>query len=188
MPLTQQQNYEGIFNERTRGFYYRTIACARCGDNWRDSIFMDAKIEPPEIFQHKAIAAAIKSPCQKSKRGVAIWNGNVLLSVGWNHQPEGFECDGSERCRASCNKLCEHAEMDALLKIGNLSEGAEMLHIEVKDGKAVSSGPPSCWQCSRSIVDRKIHRMWLLENGEWKAYTAKEFHEITLEKCGIWIY
>lgn len=135
-----------------------------------------------------AIEAAIQSPCNKSKRGVALWHPAVRESivVGFNHPPKGFVCDGSKACRAHCNKLCIHAEEDVLLKIQtkDLSE-YELVHVKVVDGEAVASGEPSCWQCSRKILDLEIQRVWLLHEDGLRPYTARVFHRMTLENCGL---
>lgn len=138
----------------------------------------------------RAIEAARKSPCQKSQRGVVVWReGWPQFSVGWNHQPAPFSCDGSEQCRANCAKLCVHAEAHALFGIiGSAVSGpqqADMLHVKVVDGGAVPSGNPSCWQCSRHILSTGIRRMWLLHKDGLQAYSAREFHELTLQKCGL---
>lgn len=67
----------------------------------------------------------------------------------------------------------------------NRVDGASMLHVKVIDGKAVPSGEPSCWQCSRLILASGIKTMWLLHEDGLKAYTAKEFHMKTLEHCNL---
>ncbi len=133
-----------------------------------------------------AVYAAEKSPCAKSKRGAVIWNkyGDTVAS-GTNHQPVGIVCDASEKCRLHCNKRCIHAEAEALMRAGGKAKGANMLHIKVVDGDPVASGPPSCWQCSRHILDAGIKTMWLLEDDGWNSYTAEEFHTITMRNCGI---
>lgn len=135
-----------------------------------------------------AIKAATQSPCCKSKRGVALWHPDADEPevVGFNHPPKGFMCDGSKACRAHCNKLCIHAEEDVLLKIQakDLSE-YELVHVEVVDGEAVASGEPSCWQCSRKILDLRVKRVWLLHENGLQPYTARVFHRMTLENCGL---
>lgn len=139
---------------------------------------------PPARFIAAAIAEAMKSPCAKSKRGVVIWRGHDLLSRGWNAPPDPFICDGSAACRESCNKLAVHAEVDALLQCSD-PEGASMLHVKVVDGRAVTSGGPSCWQCSRVILAAGIAWVWLLHEDGWRRYSAVEFHALTLAACGL---
>jgi deoxycytidylate deaminase len=144
----------------------------------------------------KAVEAAGWSGCQKSQRGVVIWQrkGGVL-SVGYNSPVMG-KCDGSAACRRDCAKLCVHAEQHALqeaAKYGKGVRGAEMLHVKVVNGQAVVSGPPSCWQCSRSICQSNLAAMWLLHEGadgdpQLVRYDTMEFHRLTLEQCGIHPY
>ena len=129
-----------------------------------------------------AVKAAVLSPCQKSKRGVAIFHREYGLSVaGCNHPPGPLKCDGTKACRKVCNKICVHAEQDALLQSGAPLVGYEMLHVKVVAGKAVPSGPPSCWQCSRLILAAKLKAMWLLHEDGLRAYSPLQFHIMTLE-------
>lgn len=137
-----------------------------------------------------AVEAGCGSQCQKSQRGVVIWSRNSgLVAVGANHPPTSFCCDGSESCRASCNKVCVHAEESAILamigKRVDPSEHLEMIHVKVVKGEATPSGPPSCWQCSRKILDSGIKTMWLLHEEGLCSYTAEEFHRLTLEHCDL---
>ena len=133
-----------------------------------------------------ATIAAASSPCQKSKRGVVIFHRQYGLSVtGCNHPPLPLVCDGTKECRKVCNKICIHAEEDALLKNGAPLVGYEMLHVKVVDGKPVASGPPSCWRCSPVILHAKLKAMWLLHEDGLRAYYPLEFHIMTLEHHGI---
>lgn len=152
---------------------------------------MQSPVDPPANVIAEAIALANKSPCAKSKRGVVIWepgtNGGILLSGGHNAPPFGFPCDGSAACRANCNKLCEHAEQEALrvLTIHPIpGVELELLHVKTVDGQLVPSGGPSCWQCSRSIArDTRIAGVWLYHVDGWRRYEPAEFHELTLAAC-----
>jgi deoxycytidylate deaminase len=140
-----------------------------------------------------AVEAANQSPCQKSQRGVVIWRpGFAGYTVGWNHQPAPFECDGSEHCRSNCGKLCVHAEAHALLQANEPLGGFSMLHVKTRFGKPYPSNQPSCWQCSRLILASGITTMWLLRRGPeyphfpvLQSYTAEEFHRLTLRYCGL---
>lgn len=61
-----------------------------------------------------------------------------------------------------------------------------MLHVKVDaSGQMVVSGPPSCDQCSKLILRAGIAGVWLLHEEGWKRYTAQEFHEATLQTCGL---
>jgi deoxycytidylate deaminase len=147
--------------------------------------------------EHKALYAATQagknSPCAKSNRGVVIFrrlgHRAGAVEVGWNEPPAPMKCDGSDLCREHCNRLCVHAEMTALLRLLRqpalrLSE-FEMLHVKVVDGKPVPSGPPSCWQCSRLILQVGLKAMWLLHEEGLRDYTPLEFHRLTLEHNGF---
>ena len=151
--------------------------------------------------EHKALDAAVKvamrSPCMKTQRGVVIFErDNGVMAEGFNHTPHPYQCTGTAACRAACKKICIHAEMDALMKLTTSKwhpwwmdrDGRsclEMLHVKVVDGKPVASGPPYCWQCSRHILESGIGKMWLLHEEGLHAYTALEFHQLTLEFCGL---
>jgi len=123
-----------------------------------------------------AIEAAKQSPCL-SKRGVAIWDDDGLISVGFNHQPAPFVCDGSERCKSNCGKTAVHAEQSAILHANPVRlRGATLLHIKVAECKPVTSMGPSCPQCSKLILECGIKRVWLFHEKGWTVYTAPRFH------------
>jgi deoxycytidylate deaminase len=132
----------------------------------------------------QAAGVAVRSPCAKSQRGVLVFRSDgTIIGRGCNAQPEPFACDGSDACRASCNKLCEHAEAAALRDAGRIHPQAvaHLLHVKVVRGVAVPSGPPSCWQCSRAILAAGISTVWLLHEEGVKGYTAQDFHRLTWE-------
>lgn len=154
-----------------------------------------------------AITAGKCSPCEKSKRGVVIFNSKGVISLGYNHPPAPMRCDGSLACRTHCRYLCIHAEEDALqhiivssseerLRVCSNWKGSigymdpatplQMLHLRVVDGAAVPSQGPSCWQCSRSILGTgKISQVWLLLPDGLRSYTPLDFHEQTLANCDM---
>lgn len=39
----------------------------------------------------------------------------------------------------------------------------DLVHVKVVNGELVAGGPPSCWQCSRTIYDALIGGVWLYE-------------------------
>ena len=134
----------------------------------------------------EATKIASESPCQ-SKRGVIIWHReHGIVSGGYNNQPSGFSCDGSEKCRCNCAKTAVHAEQAALIKAisvekrFSLSE-CEMLHVKSVEGNAVFSEKPRCWQCSKLILEAGLDKMWLYLESGLKSYSAEDFHKITLE-------
>lgn len=140
----------------------------------------------PDGAMKVAASVGLHSPCAKSKRGVVIVarNGN-LLGSGFNAQPEPFKCDASDACRAACGKLCVHAEQAALMQAGSHAFGAHLVHVKVVGCDPVASGPPSCWQCSRSILEAGVSYVWLMHDDGLRRYTAEEFHRLTLENCGL---
>lgn len=136
-----------------------------------------------------AIWAAKHSPCKKSKRGVAIFDRRMgLLKTGTNHPPGSLKCDGSDQCREHCNRICIHAEMDAILKLDDAdymyNAGLELLHVKVDGIVPVSSGPPSCAECSKHILQAGIEWVWLLHD-ELRRYDAETFHLISLAQNGL---
>lgn len=129
-----------------------------------------------------AVVLAAAGPCAKSKRAALVFNAfGAVLGEGFNAQPKPFACDGSAACRASCGKICVHAEAAALRNAEGRTQGMHMLHVKAVDCKAVPSGPPSCWQCSREILAAGISMVWLLHESGWTPYPAAEFHRRTLE-------
>lgn len=187
-----------------------------------------------------ARAAALLSPCAKSKRGAALFNrvsadalepggewgpgsfrrssmpdwdqakaeAAVVIATGYNGPPTPFQCHGTPACRLACPKLCMHAE-DRAIRLGcSLDDVSdlELVHVKVVDGQVVPGGPPSCWQCSRTVVDVRLRGVWLYEralhdndaddgspltaiaiDGEpaWRFYAPETFHSWTLRECGL---
>lgn len=137
-----------------------------------------------------AVAAAQHSTCAKSQRGVVVFSrSHGVLSHGWNAPPAPFRCDGSQTCRANCNKLAVHAEMAALHALrhdGTRGRGhLEMLHVKIKGGVPVASGPPSCLTCSREVLASGIRWFWLLHEGGLRRYSTEDFHAVTLRNSGL---
>lgn len=169
---------------------------------------------PPDFAIAAAVDAAGRSLCAKSKRGAAVFRRACstgccerVLGIGWNAQPGPFVCTGSDACKAACGKLCVHAELRAIrAAIGNGWAGSlELVHAKVVDGQLVAGGGPSCWQCSREILDVGIAAVWLFEAvritasdvtgdvvsaesgllGTWRRYSAEEFHRATAAHHGL---
>lgn len=169
---------------------------------WREPALYESVVEA-------AVAAARLSPCQKSKRGVVIFvpDSATVIASGWNGQPGDRACDGSDGCRATCAKRCLHAEHRAIRQaIAVVSQsyssglawrerGAgravptlkhfDALHVKITAGQLDSSGPPSCWQCSREVLDVGLGGFWLLQDWAWRRYDADTFHHETLINCEI---
>jgi deoxycytidylate deaminase len=87
----------------------------------------------------------------------------------------------------SCSKRCVHAEMRA---IRTNARGADVVHVKIDEhGELVAGGGPSCWQCSREILDAGCKGAWLYEQSQpgdcWRYYTAADFHRTTMLACDI---
>jgi deoxycytidylate deaminase len=124
---------------------------------------------PPEHVIAEAVAQAKCSPCAKSKRGAVVFDAfHKVVGIGYNHQPEGFACDGSEFCKSACPRLCLHAEDVAIrgLDPDYSGYGLDLVHVKVVDSALVPGGPPSCWQCSRVIAQIGC-AVWLFEAQRW---------------------
>jgi len=155
-----------------------------------------------EEARDRAIAAATSSPCEKSKRGVALWHPNTAALWTAHNAPAIGRCDGSEACRAVCPRICVHAEQAVLLLAGRANgrgpKGAELLHVKVVpiasstgivdiDCYALAvSGPPSCVECSKLLLAAGVVGVWLFHDEGWRRYEAREFHERTLETLGLY--
>jgi deoxycytidylate deaminase len=137
----------------------------------------DAPVTPPEHIIQFAIEASLNSPCQ-SKRGVAIWSGEDLVSIGWNYKPKPFVCDGSTECKFKCGKDAVHAEQHAII-FGRDIRGCQMLHVKTVSGVLVPSMGPSCLQCSKLILAVGISAMWLYHENGWLRYDPVEFHYLS---------
>lgn len=175
---------------------------------------MNAAASPPEEVIEAAIEAAKQSPCAKSKRGVAAFatiRGKLkIVGIGFNGPPPGFDCgpsisrDGRFRlvhtheCRDICNKWAVHAEVRAIRaaqsyldSFSNVTPDREvnLLHVKVEFGRLSAGKGPSCWQCSRELVDAGFGGIWLyeatmtvggiVERAGWFYYPAEEFHIVT---------
>lgn len=150
------------------------------------TVFHAIPTRPPSGAIYVATVAAKESTCAKSKRGVAIVAANGTVPVmAANGPPAPFKCDGSVACRAACNRVAVHAEERAIIKHGLALPGTQLVHVKVVDRRIVPSGPPSCWQCSRMIVGAGIETVWLYHHDGWRAYSAEEFHRLTLEHHGL---
>jgi hypothetical protein len=193
-------------------------------------------IAPPDDAVYVAVKQALSSPCQKSKRGSAVYvrATGIVLGRGHNSQPSGV-CDewcNPERMRLGvpsavgsrpihpsyCSMMCVHAEARAVRDSANYQEwevvppeATDLVHVKTitpqqlddldelgqgprgllmtSSGKTIGmiavSGHPSCWQCSREILDAGLGGVWLYHAEGWRRYAAAEFHDITLDTCDI---
>lgn len=163
---------------------------------------------PPDWAIELAERTAAESPCAKSKRGVVAYDRDsnhirTAVRAGFNGPPRNTPCPGREACGDRCNKLCVHAEMHALRGISDGIiwrygiDAVDLVHVKLgADGRVTAGGPPSCWQCSREILDVGfVTGVWLYElsdwlgvrmpPGRWRYYTAADFHAVTLRNAGL---
>lgn len=133
---------------------------------------------PPADIIAAAVRAARQSPCVKSQRGVVVYarSSGIDIAAGWNGPPGvGARCAGDDNCREACGKICVHAEMRALRTAHDMLHRpefdvrhmAELDAVHVKIGgpgrELVDGGGPSCWQCSREVLDVGLGGFWLYE-------------------------
>ncbi|MHB8147168.1 MAG: cytidine/deoxycytidylate deaminase family protein [Vulcanimicrobiaceae bacterium] len=138
-------------------------------------------LRPPIVAILEAVHASRKSPC-RSKRGASAWMPftTEVLASGYNAKPEAFACTSDAHCKATCAKFAIHAEQSALLALGPYARGADMLHVKTVEGHLAVSGPPSCVECSKLILQAGISGMWLYHVAGWTRYDAEEFHRLSV--------
>lgn len=129
---------------------------------------------PPSHVIDAAIAASLASPCQ-SKRGVTIFHGDDIVSVGYNRQPIGETCDGSDTCKLTCGTRAIHAEQMAILRAGARARDCELLHVKTVRGILAISGGPSCVQCGKFELEVGIKAVWLFHDAGWRRYAMHDY-------------
>ena len=163
---------------------------------------------PPAFAVEWAVEVARRSPCAKTRRAAVVFVGEKILGAGYNHPPKPTICDGSPECRTDCGRRCVHAEAQAArvswreTATEGLYSSVELVHVKIdSDGKLEAGGGPSCWQCSREVLDAGIAAVWLYRLptvteanaadvyraddprhvllARWQRYTAVDFHRIT---------
>lgn len=159
-------------------------------------------LTPPLHTIAVAVEYARLSLCSKSKRGVVVFERDTgeLHGRGFNGLPGETACTGSSACREFCGRRCVHAEVRAIRDaVGHLAyrdewelHTCDAVHVKIDEhGDLVAGGGPSCWQCSREVLDVGLGGFWLYEDccpymdARWVRYTAAEFHAATLQACGI---
>lgn len=139
--------------------------------------------EEAKRWIQEAVYVARDSRCDKSKRGVVVVKNGSIIGRGTNNPPLDLPCV-PEYCRSICNMFCLHGEQNALLdtrRNGYDPSGSRIYHIKVKDSIQAPSGPPSCVQCSRIVLDEGVKDFVLLYKDGIGLYEAREFHELSLE-------
>ena len=149
--------------------------------------FLESKreIEVADKYIDEAVKEAIKSPCDKSKRGVVIADNNTgeIIGRGYNRPPKDFECEPSY-CKNICSSYAIHAEENAIfdaLENNYKLNNSTLFHIKAVDEKPVASGGPSCVNCSKIILDKDIKQVVLKHENGYGVYESKEFHELSLK-------
>lgn len=125
-----------------------------------------------------AIAEALQSPC-RSRRGMVLFeprNGRIG-GVGFNGPPGDGRCPGRAICAGTCGQRAVHAEVRALRDAAYQREAGsgiltlqDLLQVELAaDDSVVACDGPSCWQCSREILDVGfVGGVWLYEETRCK--------------------
>jgi len=133
-----------------------------------------------------ALDTAGSSTC-RSQRGAVAFTGNdrdgrELVAVGFNQKPGG-DCDGSERCKATCRREAVHAEQALLASGVDLALGGsvEVIHVKAIDGKLAPSGGPDCVECSKLLMFAGVVAVWLYHASGWRRYPIAEFHDLSIE-------
>lgn len=67
-----------------------------------------------------------------------------MVAAGYNDKPDGFQCDGTAACKATCRAEAVHAEQFALIHAGQDAIGRDLLHVKANETGIVASGGPSC--------------------------------------------
>lgn len=170
---------------------------------------------PPAFALDLALHAARRSPCQKSKRGAAVYRayghsepGHHVArpagpgSWGFNGPPGGTDwadaslCDGSVSCRAHCGERCLHAEQRAIMYLSGDDIIAmpvlRMVHVKVgRDGDLVPGKGPCCHRCASMLLDSGISGCWLYEERPelaalWVYYPARRFYDLAVATCCVY--
>lgn len=158
---------------------------------------------PPTRVIREAVRVANLSPCDKSKRGVVLYNEpsfdrwasspqlahleNLTLSTGFNGPPPGFKCLGRNKCGSDCARVCLHAEDRAIRGAASLSDITDhvLVHVKAVNGELVPGGPPSCEACSKVIADVGIRAVWLFEATRWHdELRCQACYEVTVIEQG----
>ncbi len=140
------------------------------------------EVSQVQEYLERAIQIALKSPCEKSKRGVVIVAGNEIISEAFNGPPQGLICK-PDYCKEICRDYTVHAEERAIfqaLKEGKELSLARMYHVKVKNGVNVPTGGPSCTKCSKIVLEAKVQEFVLQQEEGLVLYGAREFHELSL--------
>jgi len=140
---------------------------------------------PPQTFDDFvaiALEAASSSTCRSQRGAVAFTGseleGRELVAVGFNQKPAG-DCDGSERCKATCRREAVHAEQAILLSGVDLAAGGrvEVIHVKRAGGRLAPSGPPDCIECAKLLRFAGVLAVWLYHEDGWRRYPIAEFHQ-----------
>lgn len=126
---------------------------------------------PDEHVIAHALEVAALSPC-RSKRGVALYDPRTGAhrGSGFNGPPGLLTCPGRAICSGTCGQRSVHAEVRALRSAATYFDNHpsgpyDLVHVELAaDGGVKPCSGPSCWQCSREILDVGfVGGVWIYE-------------------------
>lgn len=141
------------------------------------------ELEDAKKYMDITAAIARGSPCKKEQRGVIIVKNNLIIGRGVNMPPLPFKCE-PEYCGDSCRVPAVHAEMNAILNVGNRDflKDSVLYHARINEnGTLQDSRDPRCADCSKHILQAGIAGVVLKHDKGYAIYNAKEFHIISLE-------
>jgi len=82
-----------------------------------------------------------------------------------------------------------HAEERAIIHARENLRGLELVHAKIDlKWELQESGNPSCWQCSRMILEAGISRVWLYGKDGWQGWDPVAFHAATLKNCDLPVF
>lgn len=151
----------------------------------------DTVESPPAYVIEAAVQAARLSTCGSTHRGAVAYvpAEDFIDAVGWNRPPVGGECQHTAACREDCGQVAVHAEAMVLqqCRLTLRVPIFEIVHVRADEGELQTSGPPSCWQCARLMLDDgRVIAVWLYHAVTgWRRYTIIEFYDATMATRGL---
>ena len=146
------------------------------------------ELEIAEHYLRLTSEEARKSSCIKSQRGAVIVKENKIIGRGYNKVTDESFCNPCVRKEIHDNsrvELCSaiHAEQMAIIDGINSKEyleGSRMYHAQLKRGKIVRRGEPSCSVCSKMLYEAKIEIV-LPQKKDFIVYSPEEFNKLSLD-------
>ncbi|MBW2965360.1 hypothetical protein KY363_07930 [Candidatus Woesearchaeota archaeon] len=136
-----------------------------------------------------AAELARRSNCRKSKNGVMLIAGDLIMGGGYNKPvPDNIACEPCLRENIHDNGLTElchalHAEHNAFDKAMRTGfddfSGAVMYHARLKKGVLARDNTPTCTHCSRLCRDKGIAGFVLIDKENYVYYDIEEFDRLS---------